>query len=151
MYKKLLVPVSPAEESEQVIEPALNLAKQHDAEVHLLQVVGIPMEVDAGYNRQELVELETNRAEEQLIEYKQRFEEHDLTTKTTVITDYYPAEKILEYTKENDIDLVVMASHGRSGMSRLFLGSTTERVLRGTDNTHILVVPYSDEEEEDEE
>ena len=47
-----------------------------------------------------------------------------------VIAGFAPHIEILEYIDEKDIDLVVMATHGHSGLKQLFTGSTTERVVR---------------------
>ncbi|WP_276298784.1 universal stress protein [Halorussus lipolyticus] len=49
---------------------------------------------------------------------------------TTAVETGRPARVILEYVEDHDIDHVVMGSHGRSGASRLLLGSTAERVVR---------------------
>ena len=53
-----------------------------------------------------------------------------------------PHRQIADYVREQDIDLVVMGSHGRSGVSRRLLGSVTERTLRSTD-VPIMVVDYA--------
>jgi nucleotide-binding universal stress UspA family protein len=42
-----------------------------------------------------------------------------------------PAQRIIDYVNEHDVDLVAMATHGRSGLGRIVLGSVAERVLRG--------------------
>ena len=44
----------------------------------------------------------------------------------------YPAEEILRYTEENDVDLIMMASHGLSGVRRWVLGSVADKVLRAS-------------------
>ena len=41
-----------------------------------------------------------------------------------------PANQIVEYAEKNDIDLIVMGTHGRSGLEKMWLGSVTEKVLR---------------------
>ena len=45
----------------------------------------------------------------------------------------HPAEKILQYAEENDIDLILMATHGRSGVKRWAIGSVADKVLRASD------------------
>lgn len=47
-----------------------------------------------------------------------------------VVKDASPVEGILAYAKDHEIDLIVMATQGRSGLQRLLIGSTTERVVR---------------------
>ena len=55
-----------------------------------------------------------------------------------------PHEKVASYAADNDIDLVVMGSHGRSGVTRALLGSVTERTLRAT-HVPVLVVDAGDD------
>jgi len=50
-----------------------------------------------------------------------------------------PAESLIDYIGSNDIDLVIMATHGRSGLNRLFWGSVAEKVVRSV-NTPVLLV-----------
>jgi nucleotide-binding universal stress UspA family protein len=49
---------------------------------------------------------------------------------TTVIRDGKPAEEILDCAEEHDVDQIVMGSHGRTGVSRVLLGSIAEQVVR---------------------
>lgn len=59
---------------------------------------------------------------------------------TVAATGGDPAEEILRYAAQHPIDLIVLSTHGRTGMSRLLLGSVAERVLRGA-RCPVLVVP----------
>ena len=51
---------------------------------------------------------------------------------TQAITAGWPYAEIIEYARENEIDLIVMGRRGHTGVGRLLLGSTTERVIRNT-------------------
>jgi nucleotide-binding universal stress UspA family protein len=42
-----------------------------------------------------------------------------------------PAEEIIRFAKEENVDMIVMGTHGRTGFSRLLMGSVTEQVVRG--------------------
>ena len=53
----------------------------------------------------------------------------------------YPASEILDYMEENDIDLTVIATHGRTGLDRVLLGSVAERVLRQLPKPVFVVKP----------
>jgi nucleotide-binding universal stress UspA family protein len=48
----------------------------------------------------------------------------------TVVTDGRPADEILNYATDNKVDLIIMSTHGRSGVSRWFFGSVAEKVIR---------------------
>ncbi len=51
-------------------------------------------------------------------------------TKTALLTSNAPAPLIVEYARENNVDLIVMGTHGRVGVSHLLMGSVAERVVR---------------------
>ena len=54
-----------------------------------------------------------------------------------------PHQTILEFAEENDIDVIVMSSHGRTGVDRLLIGSVTEKVIRNS-KIPVLTVKYSE-------
>ena len=53
-----------------------------------------------------------------------------------------PADRIIDYATEHDVDLIVMGTHGRGGIEKMWLGSVTEKVLRQAD-CPVLVVRHS--------
>ena len=61
---------------------------------------------------------------------------HDDAVRCVVVTETregVPHDTILEYAEEADVDVVVMGTHGRSGLDRYLLGSVTERVVRSAE------------------
>lgn len=66
----------------------------------------------------------------------------------TVIVQGAPADTILAYAKENEIDLIVMSTHGRSGLARVVFGSVAENVLRNALCPVLLVRVEGDKDEE---
>jgi len=56
--------------------------------------------------------------------------EEGVNVKTAVVERDVVAEAIVDYAEQNDIDLIVMTTHGRSGLSRLVFGSVAESVVR---------------------
>lgn len=60
---------------------------------------------------------------------------------TPVVLDGNPAEEILNYAKNNGVDLIIMSSHGRSGIKRWILGSVTNKVLEHSPIPVMTVVP----------
>jgi nucleotide-binding universal stress UspA family protein len=63
----------------------------------------------------------------------------------TVATIGPAATGILEYSEGHNIDLIVMATHGRTGLRRWVYGSVTEKVLRGAQCAMLIVRPAADE------
>lgn len=114
------------------------MADYPGAALHLLHVIdfaeaGIATGTDVGMltNVEEWEEAARARADALLEEASERAEETgftgDVVTRTVVGT---PARSIVAYAEEEDVDHVVMGSHGRSGVSRVLLGSVAESVVR---------------------
>lgn len=59
----------------------------------------------------------------------------------TAIERGKPTEAILDYAKANNVDLIVMSTHGRSGVSKFMLGSVADRVVRHAVQPVLLVTP----------
>lgn len=64
-------------------------------------------------------------------------------TVTTTIERGIPHEEILAYADANDVDVIVMGTHGRTGLNRFLIGSVTEKVIRSAD-VPVLVIRISD-------
>lgn len=89
--------------------------------------------VEGGYYSQDLVDQAVDRGEEiceQAREYLRDSGVPESTTIETTVEMGQPAREIIAYATENDIDQLIMGSHGRSGVSRLLLGSVAETVVR---------------------
>jgi len=145
MYDRTLVPTDGSEGMKEVIDHAVALATEHDAALHGLYVINtasltdLPMESSwEGLNR--ALEQEGRTA---LNEIEQRAVELDHETS---ITDGSPAAEIVRYAEENDCDLIVMGTHGRSGVGRLILGSVAERVVRSS-SVPVLTIRVSPDSE----
>lgn len=69
------------------------------------------------------------RATELFERARRRGTEHDVEIETELLTGQ-PADAVVEYASERDIDRIVVGSHGRSGVSRVLLGSVAERIAR---------------------
>jgi nucleotide-binding universal stress UspA family protein len=129
MYDDILVPTDGSAGMQSVVDHAVTLAEEHGATVHGLYVVDtasltdVPMEASMDGVSQALRE-EGNMALEQL-----ERSAGDVPVVTAVV-EGSPSRDITEYAAENPCDLVVMGTHGRSGVDRLLLGSVAERVVR---------------------
>lgn len=147
MYERILIPTDGSEVSEVAVDHALDLAERYDADVHALYVVdtdavayGLGAEqVDRlrQGNFEGMTELRED-AEEATGFVRDRGEAQGVTV-TEHTSGGRPHKLIADYAENNDVDLIVMGSHGRSGVRRALLGSVTERTLRST-NVPVLVV-----------
>jgi nucleotide-binding universal stress UspA family protein len=135
-FKKILVPLDGSECAEMALEPALAIAQAMAAELVLFRVAQpIPrtralMEMPDVYN--EVVAAAYREAEDYLRDLKARLP----YVAQSVSTEHEPvvegvARQILSYATANGIDLIVISSHGYSGVRRWTHGSVAEKVLRG--------------------
>ena len=149
MYDNILVPTDGSETSEIAVDNAVDIAEKYGATVHALYVV----DVDAtsyGLGTEQVDRIRQGHLDE-MPEVKEDAEEatHYVANAAEAagldfeehIRVGEPARAIRKFVEENDIDLVVMGSHGRSGLSRVILGSVAEKVLR---RTHLPVLIVDD-------
>lgn len=141
MFDNILVPTDGSDNAEAAIDHATRWAEAFDATVHGLYVVNVSYAADfeGGANFGSILPAleEEGAAALEVVESRCSAAGVDVTTEQA---DGRPAREISTYAMENDVDLVVMGTHGRSGVSRLLLGSVTESVIRHCDNT-VLTVP----------
>ncbi len=127
MSKKILVATDFSELGRAAVAAALELAQAWDAKVdvlHVFSMLGMP---DAGgYSAAQMQGLEAN-AHRELAEAASRVGPY---LGETLLRFGEPAARILRTAHDRDADVIVLGSHGRSGLSRLVLGSTAEDVLR---------------------
>ena len=130
MYKKILVPTDGSEFAPKAEKHALFLAKTTGVDIYALSVTennfvnGLPLD-DEVYQLNQLLK---QRSEDNIKE----FEEMDETSGIKfhgIIREGSPAKTILEVAKEEDIDLIVIGSSGKSGFDRFIMGSVAEKVV----------------------
>jgi nucleotide-binding universal stress UspA family protein len=138
MFKRILVSVDGSYFSERALEPAFELARRFDAEVILLRVVALETIAMASGNGPQVLELndmhekyDREAAESYLRGIKAHWQTTGVPIGTRVALGAAP-EMILEVAGAAGADLIVMSTHGRSGLDRFLYGSVAEAVLRGT-------------------
>lgn len=133
--KRILVPTDFSKHATNALKVAVQIARQHDAEIVLLHMLELPQQTSDALDR-------GNEIPEIMLYKKLAIQRvDDLTTsemlsgiKASNIVKFERAfEGILAISKENDIDLVVMGSHGASGFKEMFIGSNTEKVVRSSE------------------
>jgi nucleotide-binding universal stress UspA family protein len=123
--KKILVPVDFSDCSKKALEYAIPFARQFDAELTLLLVLRpyTPM-LEMGSMDVETVE-DANKALEGLRGLVDR-----AVRSGTAMRRGEPHVEIIKFAKEFGIDLIILSTHGHTGVARVLLGSTTEKVVR---------------------
>jgi len=134
MYKKILVPLDGSELSECVLDHVTAIATGcRIPEVILLTVIEpVSQQVYAELGEQLARDIQ-NKApvdvNNYLLKVADSLKKDGLVVQTAVISGK-ATEKILDYANKNQVDLIVMSTHGRSGISRWAFGSVADRVLR---------------------
>jgi len=136
MIKKILVPTDFSEQAENALRVAADLARKYGSEINLLHMLELPMQ---------LVDGATGGSKSDLPEAiffmklaHQKFENMMNAPFLDGITVHETAEfdgafeGIMEYTEKYEADLIVMGSHGATGLQEILIGSNTEKVVRNS-------------------
>jgi nucleotide-binding universal stress UspA family protein len=132
---RILVPVDFSAYSDVALEYAIALARRLDASVHLLHVVEDPITTGAWGGEGVVPDLTALRAElaadaeRRLLVCRGEAERAQVPVVTAVRLGL-TSHTIVDYAKTLAVDLIVMGTHGRTGVAHLFMGSVAERVLR---------------------
>jgi nucleotide-binding universal stress UspA family protein len=132
---KILVPVDFSPHSDRAFDYAATIAQRFGARLGLIHVVDDPFIAGAWNsevyvpNTGELLAALIANAEQRLATLKESASALGLTAETAVITGR-PAHAIVEHAKEGGFDLIVMGTHGRTGLSHIVMGSVAELVVR---------------------
>lgn len=139
----VVVPIDDSEHAEVALEEGIEVATRFDATLHVLSVVDVS---PTGLEPQ--VDLQVNRLEEGAQRVVDDAAERATARGVDVVSSMSFGSihrEITSYAVDNDADLLVMGTHGRSGLDRYLLGSVTERVLR-TAPAPVLTVQARDSE-----
>lgn len=133
MFDRILVPTDGSDPAKPAIEMALDLAETHNAVLHVLYIVDQPSTVSGmgeGFSGlDDLLNTLEKRGQEATKAVVEQAKERSIET-TTAVRRGNPHDDILSYAEDNDIDVIVMGTHGRTGVKRALLGSVTESVVR---------------------
>ena len=147
MYRVIMVPTDGSGFDREAIRVALRIAERTDAKVRLVRVLatgsffGMAAAAEGTAVAAELVHSERDRA---LSELYALAAECRTTSTADITVDLHggPVADVLEgYARRHDVDLIVISTHGRSGFSRLTLGSVTDSLIRHTTIPVLVVKP----------
>jgi nucleotide-binding universal stress UspA family protein len=139
MYKKILVPLDGSELAQKALVQAEQMAKAFGSEI-ILFVPFMPI-----YGSPELVtplivdERQKESVEKYLANVAEEVRGRGHNVSTMVKTGQQVALEIIDFAKERGVDLIVMCTHGRSGITRWVLGSVTLKVLTRAETPVFLI------------
>ena len=142
MYDSILVPLDGSKRAEAILPHVEELTRSSRAKVVLLTAIeqkvyvsaeGVPSQPDPNE-----VEARAKKAESYLAELTDSLRQQDINTEYRVV--YGPAvEAITTVAEEEKAGLIAIASHGRTGLSRVFYGSITAGLLQAVDRPLLLI------------
>lgn len=128
MYDRVLIAIDASQESEQVLRKGVELANLYDASITVVHALELPMPmvgelalVDTYFNSEEYIRLVTDALLSLL-------KKADLPASTLQIISGLPVSTIIDFSENNNMDLIVVGSHGKNGI-KLLLGSVASGVL----------------------
>jgi nucleotide-binding universal stress UspA family protein len=135
--KKILYPTDFSEHSQAAIPFSVDLAKHYGAELHCIHVVDTEHEffMEAGY----VIPLRTNPidiehlqtvAREQMEEFVNKHMSEVSSSVRIAVVLGKPFEQIVRYARKENVDLIVIGTHGHSALASMLLGSVAEKVIR---------------------
>lgn len=141
MYKKILIPLDGSELAKKALEEAEKLASCFGSDIILFEVVPfMPI-----YGSPELVtplivdEKQKEAAEKYLVNLSEELKKKGFKATSVVRTGQQVAVEIIDFAKESGANLIVMCTHGRSGITRWVLGSVALKVLTRAETPILLI------------
>src|SRR6478672_5978251 len=133
--KKILIPTDFSDHAEYALKVAAQIARKNDGEIILLHMLELPHQagdaIGSGHNIPELMFFK-NAAIKKLEDLMD--EDYLDGIKVSEIIQFELAfEGIMKVSNKNNVDLIVMGSHGASGFKEMFIGSNAEKVVRNSD------------------
>ena len=142
MYQKILVPLDGSKRAEKILPHVEELAAHTQATVTLLQIIALTGDiVTAGVITPlpDKLDSDKKQAESYLNGIKAGLQEKQIETRTRVAVSGPVVDAILQTAEEENVDLIAMSSHGRSGVSRVFYGSVAVGLLHRIDRPLLII------------
>lgn len=136
--EKILIAVDGSENSEFALEQALSMANTCNSTLYAITVIDVyPKQIEGTPGAQEQMQKE---AEALLQNVEARAKEKNIAVETAVHWGRNPHEAILNDCKDKGVDLIVLGTHGRTGLKKFFMGSVAQKVV-GYTRCPVMVVP----------
>ncbi|MGP4772584.1 universal stress protein [Acinetobacter oleivorans] len=143
LYQHILVPIDGSETSMIAMKEAIKLGKALNSKITVVQVMALDPFIADAYVKtgqtNELIERTRTYLLDILEQAKQQFSNEGITVETKLLEGFVVHEEIIQAARDLNADLIVMGSHGRTGVRKLVLGSVAQKVL-GESHIPVLIV-----------
>lgn len=134
MYERLLLPTDGSDGTTEVLEHAVEMAMRYDADIDTLAVVDERQFEGLSAKQRQRTERSLRENSQRAVDDVESYAtDHNITVERAIETGI-PAERILAYASDRDVDVIVMGTHGHSDHERIAtVGSVTQRVVENAD------------------
>jgi len=132
-YRNILIATDGSENTQRAISYGIEIAKLSGAAVYALYVVNTSPIISEYWTigKKNVYEIIRSEGEKAVFEVKKIGEASGVDVKEVVL-DGYPSNAIIDFAENNNIDLIVMGTLGKTGLDKLLIGSVAEKVVRGS-------------------
>ncbi|QLH07353.1 universal stress protein [Nitrosopumilus ureiphilus] len=143
MISNILVPYDFTNFGDLAFEKAMEIAKKFDSKLTLLTVIGSDIDTSGmSWGRaQEIHDESENKAREDLNKIKKSHVVENVPISIEIVHNPSNSDGILSFAENNNTDLIVMGSHGRSGFKKMVLGSVASQVITKASCPVLIVKP----------
>jgi nucleotide-binding universal stress UspA family protein len=133
LYRNIVIATDGSENSQRAISCGVEIAKLSGATVHALYVVDTPSIISETWTAgKEMVhEMIIREGKKVLSKVKKIIEDSGVEVKE-VLLEGYPSEEIINFAENNNMDLILMGTLGKTGLERFLVGSVAENVVRNS-------------------
>jgi nucleotide-binding universal stress UspA family protein len=144
-YQKIVVPIDGSGWSERAIPHASDIARNNDAEIILLHVFRTPAseytdQIALGGGAEQVQQMR-EQFKQKMVSLRNQLRAQGVKARAHFIEGAGVAPIICDYINDEDVDLVVMSSHGRSGLSRFIFGSVAHKIMQEVSIPVMIVRP----------
>ena len=126
---KILVAIDGSDASMDAADYAISISKKYNVELYALHVIRADVDLFGQHETSEFMTRMRNEGEKYLNKVKLKANEKNIQIKTQIISSTNISGGILDYAEENNVDLIVIGTRGRSGFKKLLLGSVASHVV----------------------
>jgi len=139
MIKKILVPTDGSAHARKALEYASDFASKYQATVHLIHVIVPLHSVPEGYVDRQIEDHQQKVAEKIIEEAEKEMKKKDVESYQSTILQGNPAQEIIEFARDNNVDMIIMGSRGAGMFETFMLGSVSHSVCHLADCTCVTV------------
>lgn len=132
-YRNIVIATDGSKNTQRAISYGIEIAKLSGAIVHALYVVNTPSTISENWTagKETIYKIMRNDGEKAVSEIKKNGVASGVEVREVVL-DGYPSNEIIDFAENNNIDLIVMGTLGKTGLEKFLVGSVAEKVVRGS-------------------